>query len=1091
MRNHCLLLGLLILGLHTQAQDTLAGYAKTVRGETIGYNSYTPMATQALLARTNTGDMVMEWETDAVPANYKGDTVYFSWVGSNASGTLAGEAPFDLSIENQYALTITLNKDYNKPGWLFTNRDGVSVRFQKLMLDQSNDMSGKVTLAVPKNLLTPGQPLHLKITGQKKNTQDWFMVFQYRISDHFKVEVLPLLEKSTNGDTLRVLRIYGAYKKPTGTLKLKSQSEAHDFTLHEDYNELEWAVPYHHSDKEIKIQLTLDGETTTDTLPLEELLPLELHLVHHSHTDIGYSNLQPEVASIQIRNIRQAMALIQKTKDYPVEARFRWNIESLWAVENFLDSAKPEEVSAFQQALATGRMVPQAFYANELTGLLDGEELTWLTAYARTLEKQFDIHIRSAMITDVPGYTWSTIQALQEAGVRYFSIGPNQGDRIGGVIRTWGDKPFYWETPGGGKVLVDVAGSSYSWFHGTPGARDPIRLRQRLLAYVRHLNEEKYPYFHALVRYNIVSDNAPLDTGISDFIRAWNEKYLYPKLYLSTPEIALHAIEQDYGAKIPVLKGDMSPYWEDGAASTAMELGWNRQVRARLEQTEALAAMLKTPTKDWYSPWRGVIMFDEHTWGAWSSITDPDNPFTTYQWQFKRRFLEVADSLGNALRASVLAPYTDGSLRALNTHSWDMSGELKLPDIAKNELVTDSAGKPFPQQALSNGSRIIYLKNVPAYKSVLLKIAPGQIETSAATITGYTIENGHLQMRIDSTNGAIASIQVKGKEIIDQGPLRLNQYEYVPGRDPGTALGARLKDMQVTENGPLLTVIRLRCEAPGARDLRMEYRLNNLDGCLTIVDSIDKELVRTKEAVHFAFPFSIPGATLTADNGAFPYRPFEDTLAGGNRDFGYVGKWMDLSGPEGGILLCPEETPIMEWGSMRSEVIAPGSSVSAWKTTFAPTQTWYSYAMNNYWHTNYKADQEGWAVFTYRLLPHGPINLVSDYETAEAFEAPLVLLQTTKPIQPLLHLGNPNAVVSTLQPLEQGYWIQVYNPTDKSIKTTISAGNKKIYLSNAHQDRLSLLGDDLHRPAPPVDPVPRWRGPITLEPYQKISLLIF
>ncbi|HTJ14063.1 MAG TPA: hypothetical protein VL547_18625, partial [Dinghuibacter sp.] len=64
----------------TARHDTIPGYATRISGETIGYGSYTPMATQALLTRVNTGQDTITWETEAVPKNYNGDTVYFTWV---------------------------------------------------------------------------------------------------------------------------------------------------------------------------------------------------------------------------------------------------------------------------------------------------------------------------------------------------------------------------------------------------------------------------------------------------------------------------------------------------------------------------------------------------------------------------------------------------------------------------------------------------------------------------------------------------------------------------------------------------------------------------------------------------------------------------------------------------------------------------------------------------------------------------------------------------------------------------------------------------------------------------------------------------
>ena len=51
------------------------------------------------------------------------------------------------------------------------------------------------------------------------------------------------------------------------------------------------------------------------------------------------------------------------------------------------------------------------------------------------------------MISDVPGYTWGIVSAMAQAGVKYFSIGPNYRDRIGRTMSTWEDKPFYWIGP--------------------------------------------------------------------------------------------------------------------------------------------------------------------------------------------------------------------------------------------------------------------------------------------------------------------------------------------------------------------------------------------------------------------------------------------------------------------------------------------------------------------------------------------------------------------------------------------------------------------------------------------------------------------
>jgi len=378
---------------------------------------------------------------------------------------------------------------------------------------------------------------------------------------------------------------------------------------------------------------------------------------------------------------------------------------------------------------------------------------------------------------------------------------------------------------------------------------------------------------------------------------------------------------------------------------------------------------------------RDVVMFDEHTWGAWCSISDPDSDFTREQWAFKRNFLVEGDSLEKSLRSGLTeaALRPDSGIQVINTHLWQVSGVVALPGIPNDQVWTDGSGKPLPQQELSGGTRLLWIPSIGPGSRITLRRETGDASQrgslgDSGLIHGWWVQNRWLTFQIDSSTGSIRLLFINrgGRQIVRPGEFGLNQYEYVPGRDPAMAESSKMIRMRITENGPLRTELQLECEAPGARSLLIVYQLNNLDGSLTITDSLDKIPVRTKEAVHFAFPFDVPGGRLIADNGAFPYRPFTDTLAGGNRDFGYVGKWMDLSNAAWGVTLFPESTPIMEWGAMRSEVIPPGASVPSWKKTFAPSQSFFSYAMNNYWHTNYKADQSGWAVFTYVLIAHGP-----------------------------------------------------------------------------------------------------------------------
>ncbi len=97
------------------------------------------------------------------------------------------------------------------------------------------------------------------------------------------------------------------------------------------------------------------------------------------------------------------------------------------------------------------------------------------------------------MITDVPGYTWGIVPAFAHSGVKYFSIGPNGGDRIGHTSAAWGDKPFWWIGPNGqDKVLV--------WMTGT-GYYQVFQSAERLLDYLGRLADKGYAYDYVQVRH--------------------------------------------------------------------------------------------------------------------------------------------------------------------------------------------------------------------------------------------------------------------------------------------------------------------------------------------------------------------------------------------------------------------------------------------------------------------------------------------------------------------------------------------------------------------------------------------------------------
>jgi hypothetical protein len=174
------------------------------------------------------------------------------------------------------------------------------------------------------------------------------------------------------------------------------------------------------------------------------------------------------------------------------------------------------------------------------------------------------------MISDIPGMTWNMIPTLAQAGIKYFSNGPNGpysgGDRTGHTNSTWADRPFYWVSPSGNEsMLFWQTGYGYgSFFAGfTSQSTQRFSLLKNLAGYFRWLDAIGYPYEIIHMRHTINGDNGTVDPDLSDYVKTWNAKYDSPKIAIATTDQLFTEFERVYGANC---RHRTSPYWEGRAA---------------------------------------------------------------------------------------------------------------------------------------------------------------------------------------------------------------------------------------------------------------------------------------------------------------------------------------------------------------------------------------------------------------------------------------------------------------------------------------------------------------------------------------------
>ena len=805
----------------------------------------------------------------------------------------------------------------------------------------------------------------------------------------------------------------------------------------------------------------------------------EIYILHHSHVDIGYTHVQTEVEHKHWKYFEQVIDLARKTADYPPGSAFKWNVEVLWAVDSFLKQASPEDMQAFVDAVKKGWIGLDALYGNELTALCRPEELVRLVDYAQTLRQRFDVTIDSAMITDVPGYTWGIVPVLAQSGVKYFSVGPNRGHRIGYTLSTWGDKPFYWQSPSGKhEILCWVAGEGYSFFHS--GRLDG----GRLFNYLKRLGDSEYPYDMVQLRYSIGGDNGPPDPNMSDFVRDWNQKYAYPKLVVATTTEMFREFEQRYAEKIPRFRGDFTPYWEDGAGSSAAETAINRQAAERLVQAEALWAILNPaeyPTEQFREAWRNVILYDEHTWGAHCSISQPESDFTIAQWKIKQAFALNADLQSRNLHNNALAGHRAmakqvTALDVFNTCSWIRTDIVILPRDMKlvGEVVEDSEGQNAKSQRLSTGELAFLAQDIPPFSVKRFAFEAGKASTAgSASAKDTQLSNGTISLTVNAKTGAIESLNWKqlNVELVDhETGMGLNDYFYIVGRDPTDPQRNGPVKISVKETGPLVASLLVESDAPGCNQLIREIRV--IDGIerIDIINTIDKKNIYEQEAVHLAFPFKVPEGVMRMDIPWAVVGPETDQLPGACKNYFTVQRWVDVSNDDYGITWATPDAPLIEVGSITND---PRSKTVGWIKKLEPSTTLYSYVMNNYWETNYKAGQEGPTTFYYSIKPHGSFDPGKAAKFGLEQSQPLIAVpvDTKTPIpDSIIKVDPAGIVVTAFKPSSDGkaQIVRLFNAGVKSEKVNITWAKPApdtIWLSNLAEEQVSKVTEPIEMAA--------------------------
>lgn len=812
-----------------------------------------------------------------------------------------------------------------------------------------------------------------------------------------------------------------------------------------------------------------------------------VYFLPHSHLDIGYTHKHQDVMGVQVRNLERALELAEQTKDYPEGSKFKWNIEATWPLVEYLGRKKDSrELQLFKNAVNRGDMGLNASVGSILTGLCKQEELTHMFDDIFQIEPHLGVPAKSVMMSDIPGLSWGTVTAMAQNGIKYFSMAPNYvpfletgGSRVGLSHKEWGDYPFYWQSQSGDeKILFWSAGKGYSFFHDWLGGRLSSCGLDPVWKYLEQLEVKEFPYDLAYLRYTINGDNGPPDPEMSDIIRAWNETYEYPKFCIGTTDELFTRFEEKYQDKIPVFKGDFTPYWEDGAASTAAELALNRNNSERLNQTEILWSILDRsdyPYADFYSAWRNIVLFSEHTWGASASGPDPESEFTKTLWKEKQAFALRADSLSNDIYQRAVSKVTTDTepkyIHVFNTNLWPRTDVVRLSTSVdlSNSVLTDEHGLEVPVQKEGDNEWIFIAGDVRPLSSKVFKIEPRKYGKKNAGIP-FVIGDGQMSgdifsLTINRKNGAIASLTDKRTGIDYAADEGLNEFIYTGRNASSPQPVMSVSKIEVLNQGPVFATLRVISDAPGCNSLTQDVTLYKNVGRVDIKNTIDKKNICERENVRFKFPFNVPNSETVIDLAFGEMRPEREQLSGANKNFYSVNNGVTISGISQSVLLTTVDAPLLEIGGMTGEEWQKDQkNFLEWKRSASSSSTIYSWVMNNSWRTNYKASQEGRVSFKYSIIPLKPYSHESKIRSQEVAQPLMgVVSGSARAYEPLFRFGGRNKIsVSTIRPSKDksGYIVRLVNLSNQPVQSAIEWGSIKpesVYVSDNREQQIEKL----------------------------------
>ena len=390
-----------------------------------------------------------------------------------------------------------------------------------------------------------------------------------------------------------------------------------------------------------------------------------------------------------------------------------------------------------------------------------------------------------------------------------------------------------------------------------------------------------------------------------------------------------------------------------------------------------------------------IAFYDEHTFGAAESITDPLCENSVVQLGQKESYVWSAVKKNRILREEVMGriqPFlpvlNSPSVTLFNTLGWNRTGcamvyiDHQLLPKDRKFTITGPSGAMMPVQLVTTREEgtwwMLEVPEIPAlgFSNYRINVVQEPRQVAGGMLFTGDFENRFYRVKFDRSSGRITSLYDKEwrHELIDPASeystgeviyerLGKNREQISQMRlDEYTRVGWKNIRISGITPGPVFQSLTVSGDLPGCAQERVtcEIRLYNDIKKLEFCYAMKKLQVTDPEGVYVAFPFRLNGGHHVLEVAGGTMIPGKQQLEGSATDWTGIQDYAAVRSDSGQIVFVSPEIPLVEPGGINLGKFGK-------RVDDTPGLSIFSWVLNNYWTTNFLASQQGELKWTYQI----------------------------------------------------------------------------------------------------------------------------